>query len=124
MLSRQVILDDSSNMPNRSQAGPNLLLCWPKPRNQDRHYTDHGAIFATILHSRSRSQGSAYHGIFRAWLDTPLHQKRIQGGPWQECFELYIIPDSSTSLTKYFDWYLRDIDNGCCERHPRYGERR
>lgn len=51
-------------------------------------------------------------GAIRGWLEIPHEQKWIQWGTWQEWFELYSIPESTTSLSKYFDRYLRGIDNG------------
>lgn len=50
-------------------------------------------------------------GSIRAWLEIPHEQKWIQWGSYQEWFELYSMPESETSLTSYFDHYLRGVDN-------------
>ncbi|CAK7219739.1 hypothetical protein SBRCBS47491_003952 [Sporothrix bragantina] len=52
-------------------------------------------------------------GSIRAWLEIPHDKKWIQWGAYQEWYELYSVPSSTTQLAHFFDFYLRgQTDNG------------
>jgi uncharacterized protein len=58
-------------------------------------------------------------GSVRAWLEIPGDKKWIQWGSYQEWFELYSITQSETDLTKFFDHYLRGVQNDWETATPR-----
>ncbi|KAF4551082.1 Hypothetical protein D9617_14g075380 [Elsinoe fawcettii] len=58
-------------------------------------------------------------GSVRAWLEIPHNQKWLQWGSKQEWYELYSEPHSMDELTRFFDRYLKDKDNGWETSTPR-----
>ncbi|KAE8155183.1 Alpha/Beta hydrolase protein [Aspergillus avenaceus] len=50
-------------------------------------------------------------GSIRAYLEIPHDKKWIHWTGWQEWYELYSVPAATTELTRFFDRYLRQVEN-------------
>jgi uncharacterized protein len=61
----------------------------------------------------SGSDFSSIHtmGSVRGWLEVPHDKKWIRWSSYQEWYELYCVDHSDKELHKYFDKYLRGVDN-------------
>lgn len=61
----------------------------------------------------SGSDFSSIHtmGSVRGWLEVPHDKKWIRWSSYQEWYELYCVPSADEELHKFFDRYLRDVDN-------------
>ncbi|KAL4750002.1 hypothetical protein BDW72DRAFT_213668 [Aspergillus terricola var. indicus] len=58
-------------------------------------------------------------GSIRGWLEVPHDKKWIQWGSKQEWYELYSCPESMDELGKFFDLYLKGVENGWEETTPK-----
>ncbi|ORY01678.1 Alpha/Beta hydrolase protein [Clohesyomyces aquaticus] len=61
----------------------------------------------------SGSDFSSIHtmGSVRGWLEVPHDKKWIRWSSYQEWYELYCVDSSDKELHKYFDRYLKGLDN-------------
>ncbi|KAJ5930865.1 hypothetical protein N7466_006358 [Penicillium verhagenii] len=50
-------------------------------------------------------------GAIRGWMEVNTEKKWIKWSGYQEWFELYAVPESYLELKKFFDKYLKEIDN-------------
>ncbi|KAH8881276.1 alpha/beta-hydrolase [Thozetella sp. PMI_491] len=50
-------------------------------------------------------------GAVRAWMEVPHEDKWIKWNGYQEWFDLYALPESYEELKKFFDRYLKGIQN-------------
>ncbi|KAL1589838.1 hypothetical protein WHR41_01454 [Cladosporium halotolerans] len=62
----------------------------------------------------SGSDFSSIHtmGAVRGWMELPHNNKWIRWSSYQEWYELYCVKSADEELHKYFDRYLRNVDNG------------
>ncbi|KAL1853942.1 hypothetical protein VTK73DRAFT_8866 [Phialemonium thermophilum] len=103
-------VEDFAEMYRRS---PTMNVFWRDKR------VDMTKIRCPVYIRGAEVSGLHTMGSIRAWLEIPHDDKWIQWGSYQEWFELYSIPESTRSLARYFDRYLRGIDNGWERETPR-----
>ncbi|PWY80310.1 alpha/beta-hydrolase [Aspergillus sclerotioniger CBS 115572] len=51
-------------------------------------------------------------GSIRGWLEIASENKWFRLGPWQEWYDLWVEENSTSELQRFFDRFLKDIDNG------------
>ncbi|KAJ4506711.1 hypothetical protein HRR83_007762 [Exophiala dermatitidis] len=96
-------VEDFAEMYRRS---PTMNVFWRDKR------VDMTKIKCPVYIRGAEVSGLHTMGSVRAWMEIPHDNKWIQWGAYQEWYEFYSISESTTSLTKYFDRYLRGIENG------------
>jgi hypothetical protein len=62
----------------------------------------------------SGSDFSSIHtmGAVRGWMELPHDNKWIRWSSYQEWYELYCVESADKELHKYFDRYLKGVENG------------
>ncbi|PSN74785.1 alpha/beta-hydrolase [Corynespora cassiicola Philippines] len=95
-------IEDMAEMYRRS---PTANIYWNDKR------ADISKIQVPVFISGSDFSSIHTMGSVRGWLDLPHDKKWIRWSSYQEWYELYCVPHSNAELHKFFDKYLRDIDN-------------
>lgn len=95
-------LEDLEEMYRRS---PTINAYWADKR------VDVSKIKCPVYIRGSEVSNLHTMGSIRGWMHIPHEQKWIHWGSTQEWYELYAQPESMDSLQKYFDRFLKGINN-------------
>jgi predicted acyl esterase len=106
------IFDKTIRGRNRREDISEALTKWPLFNKywEDKVY-DTSGLTLPIYALASYSSGNHTSGTVRGWVRAPSENKWIRFHPTQEWFDLYT-PRYIDDLQRFFDRYLKGIDNG------------